>query len=548
MSKVFASTPTAFPVFNSAAKNSPSFTANVESWGPVLKKFEDGLEWAAGEGPTRHIERHHIRGMLSARDRISLILDDESPFLELLPFAGYGIAHSSACASLIAGVGTVHGVPVMIVANIPTIAGGSMNEITVKKQQRASQIAIENEIPTVFLNQCAGANLPQQFQVFHPSGKNFRDITDRSDAGSPTCTIVFGSSTAGGAYQPGMSEFSIFVKQQAQVFLGGPPLVKMATGEVSSAEELGGADMHTSVSGVSDALAEEEFDACRMARNWVLSINRVPLSAVRGLDVIRSVREPRFHPDELLGIVPTNVRQPLNMNEVVAHMVDDSRFEPFKPLYGPGMLCCWAHIHGQLVGIIANQSPVIFTNEARKSAQFIALNNASSTPIVFLHNVTGFMVGKKAEQEGIIKAGSLLIDAVSRSAVPHFSIICGSSYGAGNYAMCGRSYAPRFLFSWPNSRCSVMGPEQLSGVMEIISRGASERSGQAVDEEKVKARSDSLRDRVENESMAWYTSAWCLDDGIIDPRDTRSVLGMCLEITRGHDDKGNRRMRGVSRL
>ena len=421
-----------------------------------------------------------------------------------------------------------------------------MNEITVKKQLRASDIAIENKLPLIFLNQCAGANLPQQFTVFHATGLNFKNIALRSAAGAPTCTVVFGSSTAGGAYQPGMSEFSIFVKDQAQVFLGGPPLVQMATGEVSTAEELGGADMHTFISGVGDSLAEDEFEACRMARSWILSINRIGNSTMINTNL--PVLEPKYNIDELLGLIPTNLRRPMDMLEVVIRIVDGSRFEAFKPLYGPGILCGWGHIHGHLVGIIGNQSSVIFPREAGKAAQFIHLNNSSSTPLIFLHNVTGFMVGKKVEQEGIIKAGSLLIDAVSRSSVPHFSVICGASYGAGNYAMCGRSYAPRFMFSWPNSRCSVMGPEQLSGVMEMINREASLRSGKAVEEDQLKAESSKLRDRIEKESEAWYTSAWCLDDGIIDPRDTRTVLGMCLEVSTGQNSMGNIGFRGVSRL
>ena len=345
-----------------------------------------------------------------------------------------------------------------------------------------------------------------------------------------------------------MSEYSIFVKDQAQVFLGGPPLVKMATGEVSTAEDLGGADMHTSVSGVGDAFAADEFEACRMARSWIRSINRTITSCSNQSDRLDYVPEPRYPVDDLLGLVPTNIRHPLDMAEVMARIVDDSRFERFKARFGPGMLCCWAYIHGRLVGIIGNQSPVIFTQEAHKAAQFIHLNNASSTPIIFLHNVTGFMVGKKVEQEGIIKAGALLVDAVARSSVPHFSVICGSSYGAGNYAMCGRSYAPRFMFSWPNSRCSVMGPEQLAGVMEMISRETSGRSGKPVNEVQLGAETSSLRDRVEKESEAYYTSAWCLDDGVIDPRDTRSVLGMCLEVCQDMRAKGNRGFRGVSRL
>lgn len=436
----------------------------------------------------------------------------------------------------------------MIMSNVPTIDGGANNEITVKKQIRAAEIATENRLPVIYLNQSAGANLPQQFQVFHLGGRNFRDVALRSAAGAPTCTVVFGSSTAGGAYQPGMSEYSIFVKEQAQVFLGGPPLVAMATGEISSAEELGGAEMHTSQSGVGDTLAADEFDACRLTRAWVLSINRHNYAAGLRRTESLDVQEPVYDREELLGIVPVNIRQPMDMVEVVARIVDGSQFEHFKRSYGPRMLCGWAHIHGHLVGIIGNQASVIFTQEAEKAAQFIHLNNSNSTPLIFLHNVTGFMVGKKVEQEGIIKAGSLFIDAVSRSTVPHLSVICGSSYGAGNYAMCGRAYQPRFLFSWPNSRCSVMGPDQLSGVMETIAREAAIRAGRPVKETELKATSSGMRDRIEAESEAWYTSAWCLDDGIIDPRDTRTVLGMCLDICQQERKEGNRGFRGVSRL
>lgn len=434
---------------------------------------------------------------------------------------------------------------VMIMGNIPTSNSGAVNEITVKKQRRASEIALENNLPTIFLNQSAGANLPQQFRVFHEGGAQFRGIARRSAAGAPTCTVVFGSSTAGGAYQPGMSNYSIFVKDQAQIFLGGPPLVKMATGEETDAEELGGAQMHTSVSGVGDVIASDEFEACRMARSWVLSLRRQRRNHIRQ---IPESFEPRYSCESILEIVPVNVRQPLDMAEVLIRLVDDSRYEEFKPGYGTGLLCCWANIHGRLTGILANQTPVILIPEAQKAVQFIRLNNENSTPIVFLHNVTGFMVGKKSEQGGIIKAGSLFIDAVSRSNVPHISIICGASYGAGNYAMCGRAYAPRFLFSWPQSKCSVMGPEQLAGVMDIIAREASAKSKKVIDEAKLAARTGKLKEQVEGESEAWSTSAWILDDGVIDPRDTRNVLGMCLEICEELEVEGNPGMRGVSRI
>ncbi|KAH7139754.1 carboxyl transferase [Dactylonectria estremocensis] len=489
--------------------------------------------------------RHHERGMLSARDRIALILDPESPFLELMPIAGYNIKQSSPCASAICGIGLVHGQIVIISANIPTLDSGAANEMTVKKQKRANEIAMDNGLPAIFLNQSAGANLPQQFRVFHPGGQQFRDISLRSAAGSPTCTVVFGSSTAGGAYQPGMSAYSIFVKDQAQVFLGGPPLVYMATGEQTTAEELGGAEMHTSVSGVGDAFANDEFEACKLARNWVLT-----LSHEQGAAACKKqpVLQPQYSSRDILQVVPINIRQPLDMREVIARIVDDSRFQVFKATYGPGMLCAWAIIHGNPVGIISNQSPVIMNAEAEKATHFIRLNNETSTPLVFLHNVTGFMVGTKSEQSGIIKAGSQLIDAVSRSSVPHISIICGASYGAGNYAMCGRAFSPRFLFSWPTSKCSVMGPEQLAGVMEMIAREAAAKSNRPVDDEKLSARTAGLKNQVEQESDAYTTSAWTLDDGIIDPRDTRDVLGMCLEICANRPITGNVGMRGVSRI
>jgi acetyl-CoA carboxylase carboxyltransferase component len=432
---------------------------------------------------------------------------------------------------------------VVIGGNIPTLDSGAANEMTVKKQLRLSDIALQNGLPSISLNQSAGANLPQQFKVFHDGGRQFRDIARRSAEGAPTCTVVFGSSTAGGAYQPGMSSYSIFVREQAQVFLGGPPLVYMATGEVTTAEALGGAEMHTSVSGVGDAFAADEFEACRLARSWVLTLPKQhrresPLAA----------RPPLYDPADILSVVPVSIRQPMDMREVVARLVDDGRFEEFKPTYGDGMLCAWAHIHGRLAGIIGNQRPVIMIPEAQKATHFIRLANEAGTPLVFLHNVTGFMVGARAETGGIIKAGSLMIDAVSRSTVPHVSVICGASYGAGNYAMCGRAYAPRFLFSWPHSKCSVMGPEQLAGVMDMIAREAAAKSGRPVDEARLGKTTEGLRGQVERESEAYTTSAWCLDDGVIDPRDTRDVLGMCLEICDNRPGEGNPGMRGVSRI
>lgn len=434
----------------------------------------------------------------------------------------------------------------MISANVPTIQGGAINEATVKKTARLHQICVENRLPFISLTQTAGANLSQQSRVFHPGGASFRQIAERSKMGLPTITIVFGSSTAGGAYTPGMSDYVVMVKKKAQVFLAGPPLVFMATGEKVSSEDLGGADMHSRKSGVSDQLALDEFDAIRKVREYVADLNWKSRQPLPDAQINLDFNEPRYSPQEIIGVVPANIRVPFDAMEVIARLVDDSRFNHFKPLYGPNLITGWARLHGFPIGILANNNP-IFPQEANKAVQFIQLCNLSNTPLIYLQNITGFMVGQKVEEDGIIKAGSRFINAVTNSTVPSITIVMGASYGAGNYAMSGRAYNPRFMFSWPNSKCSVMGPDQLTGVMDIIMREAAQRRGKKVDEEMASARKEMLKSVVEEESDVYYTSSRILDDAVIDPRDTRIVIALCLSVIYGNNVVGGN-LYGVSRM
>lgn len=384
-----------------------------------------------------------------------------------------------------------------------------------------------------------------QAEVFHTGGGGFYHQAHMSKAGVPQISVVFGNSTAGGAYGPGMSDYTIMVKNRGLMFLGGPPLVKMATGEEADEEQLGGGDMHSRVSGVSDYLAVSELDALRKTREVVATLNFRPLFADRHLRP--PVQEPLYSADELLGIVGANLKKPFDMREVVARIVDGSQWSEFKPLFGQSIFTAWARINGYLIGIIANRDGVIFSEAALKATQFIYLCNQKSCPILFLHNVTGFMVGTKYEQGGIIKHGSQMINAVSNSGVPHLSVIVGSSYGAGNYAMCGRMYQPRFLWSWPNSRCAVMGGDQLAGVLDIVERRSAAKRGVTIDESQAKARLEMFSKMVDTTADVFYTSSRCLDDSVIDPRDTRIVLSLCLDIIHTQPVKGDNTF-GISRL
>lgn len=489
----------------------------------MLAKLADlGAEQAkavAGGGP-KYVDRHRARGKLTARERVELLVDPDSPFLELSPLAAWGTDFPVG-ASVVTGIGVVEGVECVIVANDPTVRGGSSNPWTLRKSLRASDIALENRLPLINLVESGGADLPTQKEIFIPGGQVFRDLTRLSAAGVPTVALVFGNSTAGGAYVPGLSDHVVMVKERAKVFLGGPPLVKMATGEEADDESLGGAEMHARVSGLADHLALDEYDALRVGRRIVRRLNRPAVPARVGAP-------PLYDEDELLGVVPEDLKVPFDPREVIARVVDGSEFDEFKALYGAGLVTGWAELHGHPIGILANARGVLFSEESQKAAQFIQLANRTGTPLVFLQNTTGYMVGKRYEQGGIIKHGAMMINAVANSAVPHLTVVMGASYGAGNYGMCGRAYAPRFLFSWPSAKSAVMGPAQLAGVLSIVGRAAAQARGQAYDEEADAAMRQMVEAQIEAESLAFFLSGRLYDDGVIDPRDTRTVLGLCL--------------------
>ncbi|MFI6480653.1 acyl-CoA carboxylase subunit beta [Nonomuraea sp. NPDC050663] len=487
-----------------------------------LAELSDELAKATQGGGPKYVERHRKRGKLLARERIELLIDPDSPFLELSPLAAWG-SDFPVGASVVTGIGVIEGVECLITANDPTVRGGASNPWTLKKTLRAADIALQNRLPYVNLVESGGADLPTQKEIFIPGGRIFRDLTRLSAAGIPTIALVFGNSTAGGAYVPGMSDHVVMVKERAKVFLGGPPLVKMATGEESDDESLGGAEMHARVSGLADHLAADEHDALRIGRSIVRSLNWRKLGSRP-----RAVREPVLPVDDLLDIVPEDLRRPFDPREVILCITDGSEFEEFKPLYGSSLVTGWASIHGFPVGILANARGVLFSEESQKATQFIQLANQTRTPLLFLQNTTGYMVGKDYEQRGIIKHGAMMINAVSNSTVPHLTVVMGASYGAGNYGMCGRAYDPRFLFSWPSAKSAVMGPAQLAGVLSIVGRAAAEARGQVYDEEADAAMRAMVEAQIEAESLPFFLSGRLYDDGVIDPRDTRTVLGICL--------------------
>jgi acetyl-CoA carboxylase carboxyltransferase component len=502
---------------------SEAFAANRAA---MLERLGDLAEQhgkALAGGGERYVERHHARGKLTARERIELLLDPDAPFLELSTLAAWGTDFAVG-GSIVTGIGVVEGVECMIVANDPTVKGGSSNPSTLKKGHRAAQIAAENGLPTINLVESGGADLPTQKDIFIPGGRSFRDITRASADRRPTVALVFGNSTAGGAYVPGMSDYVVMVKEGAKVFLGGPPLVKMATGEESDDESLGGAEMHARTSGLADYLAVDERDAIRLGRSIVRRLNW----RKTGMVPAAGYAEPALDAEDLLGVVPTDPKQPFDPREVIARLVDASELDEFKPLYGSSLVTGFAQLHGYPIGILANAQGVLFSEEAQKASQFIQLANQIDTPLLFLHNTTGYMVGAEYEQGGIIRHGAQMINAVSNSTVPHLSVVMGASYGAGHYGMSGRAYDPRFMFSWPNAKSAVMGPAQLAGVISIVARGAAEAKGQPYDEEGDAAMRAMIEQQIESESLAFFTSGMLYDDGVIDPRDTRSILGICL--------------------
>jgi acyl-CoA carboxylase subunit beta len=515
---------------------------------------------AVAGGGEKYVDRHRGRGKLLARERIELLLDEGSAFLELSPLAGWGSDYKVG-ASVVTGIGVVEGVECMIIANDPTVRGGASNPWTVKKLFRAAQIARENRLPTVNLVESGGADLPSQKEIFIPGGDLFRGLTKASAAKTPTIALVFGNSTAGGAYVPGMSDYVVMVKEGAKVFLGGPPLVKMATGEESDDESLGGAEMHARTSGLADYLAVDEHDAIRIGRRIVARLNwrkargtsYDAAAMATGAYDVPGYAEPEEDPDELLDLIPTDLKEPFDPREVIERICDGVSeqnrvvFDEFKPLYGPSLVTGWAKVHGHPVGILANAQGVLFSEESQKAAQFIQLANQIDVPLLFLHNTTGYMVGKEYEQGGIIKHGAMMINAVSNSTVPHISIMMGASYGAGNYGMCGRAYDPRFLFTWPSAKSAVMGPQQLAGVLSIVARAAAEAKGEVYDEEADVGLRKYVEDQVEAESLPFFLSGRLYDDGVIDPRDTRTVLGIALSVIDNAPYEGTDRF-GVFRM
>ena len=495
-----------------------------------------------GGGPS-YVQRHRKRGKLLPRERIQLLLDPDTPFLELSPLAAWGTGFHVG-ASIVTGIGIVEGVECAIMSHEPSIKGGTQNPYTLKKYLRLAQIAAENGLPTINLVESGGADLPTQADAFTPAGAMFRNMSRASSARRPVISLVFGNATAGGAYVPGMSDYVVMIKERSKVFLAGPPLVKMATGEESDDETLGGAEMHARQSGLADYLADDELDAIRLGRQIVSHLNW----RKEGQGPTRPSEEPAYASDELLGLIPIDLKRPFDPKEVIARIVDGSCFDEFKPQYGTSLVTGWAFIHGYPIGILANARGVLFSQEAQKATQFIQLCNQTDTPLLFLQNTTGYMVGAEYERGGIIKHGAMMINAVSNSRVPHITINMGSSYGAGNYGMCGRSYDPRFLFNWPNAKSAVMGGEQLAGVLSIVARQAAAAQGREFDEDADAAMRKKIEEQIEAESLAPFLSARLFDDGIIDPRDTRTVLGLCLSVAHNAPVAGLRDGYGVFRM
>lgn len=517
-------------------------TKNREGNLALIAELEAQQAQARAGGGEKYVARHIERGKLPVHDRIELLLDEDAPFLELGTVAAWGTEYPVG-ASVVTGIGVVSGVECVIIAHDPTVRGGASNPYTWKKVLRATAIARENRLPVINIVESGGGDLRRQAELFVPAGRLFHDLTALSADGIPTIALVFGNSTAGGAYVPGMCDYTVMVAERAKVFLGGPPLVKMATGEDADDESLGGGDMHARTSGLADYLAHDEPECIAIGREIVEHLSW----RKHGPGPTAVPDAPLYDAEELLDIASVDLKVPFDPREILARVVDGSRFEEYKPLYGTALVTGWAAIHGYPVGVIANARGVLFNEEAKKGSEFIMLCNQTDTPIVFLQNTTGFMVGTEYEQNGIIKDGAKMINAVTNSRVPHLTVNLAASYGAGNYGMCGRSYDPRLLFTWPNSKTAIMGPEQLGGVMSIVARQAAANAGRPFDEEADAASRQKLEERVEAESLALYMSGQCYDDGVIDPRDTRTVLGMGLSMCHSNQISGTRGF-GVFRM
>jgi acyl-CoA carboxylase subunit beta len=532
----------------------PTFQKNRDNMQHNLDQISELLAQAATGGGQKAVASHHSRGKLTVRERVALLLDPDSPFLELSPLAGYFTDYAVGGGMLL-GVGIVESTECVILGNDPTDMGGAMTNISIRKLLRGLEVARDNRLPYIQFVESAGGDLRglvageepealmrRNMTHFAESGRMFHDITELSARGIPTISVVFGSSTAGGAYQPGLSDYNIFVRGGAKVFLGGPPLVKVATGEDALDEDLGGADMHGTVSGLADYLADTEQDAIRMARDVVAHLNWHKA----GPPPVQTVEPPLYDSDELLGLMPVDLRSPVDAREVIARIVDGSRFEEFKPRYGQTLVTGWARIHGFPVGILANNG-VLFSDSAQKAAQFMQLCNQVNTPLLFLQHITGYMVGKDYERGGIVKHGSQMINALSNSRVPHITVILGASYGAGNYGMGGKAFDTRFVFLWPTAKIAIMGPKQMAGVMSIIRRAQAARRGQDVDEQIEKVTTRAVEEFAEAQSLALYATGRVADDGIIDPRDTRTVVAVALSACHSGPVEGSKGY-GVFRL
>jgi acetyl-CoA carboxylase carboxyltransferase component len=508
----------------------------------AVAALNEQLDLARAGGGQKYADRHRARGKMLVRERIELLLDRDTAFLELSALAAWGTGFTVG-ASVVTGIGVVSGAECMIIGHDPTVRGGSMNPYSLRKTLRALEIARVNRLPVVNLVESGGADLPSQSDLFVFAGKIFHDLTELSSMGIPTIALVFGNSTAGGAYVPGMCDYSVLVDGQAKVFLGGPPLVKMATGEDSGDEELGGAEMHSRTSGLSDYFAADERDCIRIGRQIVAELNWRKL----GPAPAQPPDPPAYDAEELLAIASADFRVPFDPREVLARVVDGSRFGEYKPLYGTSLVTGWASIHGYPVGVLANARGVLFSEEAKKATEFILLANQTGTPLIFLQNTTGYMVGQAYEQGGIIKDGAKMINAVTNSTVPHITVNIGASFGAGNYGMSGRAYDPRFMFAWPNAKLAVMGAQQLAGVLSIVGRQAAEASGRPFDTDADATRRQAIEEQIEAESHAFFVTARLYDDGVIDPRDTRTVLGIALSAAHSQAVEG-RRGYGVFRM
>ena len=506
---------------------SADFQANAAAMRALVEDLKAQIDKAAQGGGEAARAKHTARGKLLPRDRVQMLLDPGTPFLELSPMAAHAMYNGDApCAGVIAGIGRVSGVDCMIVCNDATVKGGTYYPLTVKKHLRAQEVAQQNHLPCIYLVDSGGANLPNQDEVFPDRdhfGRIFFNQANMSAQGIAQIAVVMGSCTAGGAYVPAMSDETIIVKNQGTIFLGGPPLVKAATGEVVSAEDLGGGDVHTRLSGVADHLAQNDLHAIALARQAVKNLNARKMPPIATIDPVA----PLYPAEELYGVIPTDTRKPFDVREIIARIVDGSEFDEFKSRFGTTLVCGFARIEGMTVGIIANNG-ILFSESALKGAHFIELCCQRKTPLVFLQNITGFMVGRKYENEGIARNGAKMVTAVATAQVPKFTVIIGGSFGAGNYGMCGRAYSPRFLWMWPNARISVMGGEQAASVLATVKRDGIEAKGGSWTAEEEAAFKAPIKEQYEVQGHPYFATARLWDDGVIDPADTRRVLALGL--------------------